>query len=547
MPSQQGKDQPSKELAVGVDKKPEITDSDICAEMSAIDSAAVLAANLAEEAEREVGTEPMEGSKEGSAEVEILSKEEAAEVERKRSMPSLAASFKRELKQRKKGDEPHRLPLDDPLYRERRERSREGWERAHNRYAREQDRTEVDKLEARRRKFGSTEVVANVDKTISLKDALKKDLEKKETEKGKPTVPGRSGHRSDSDVSSNLSLSDGEGGTLGRYSRSANGRESGRDAIRLDVRRNRMDRGRGNSGHNRSYRDRNIRERPDRDHNERSARDHKDHRPAHGKSPLHGDRPRRGIEARLTSLAGGDSKPADSSSRSNHHANNRDQKLVIVPPAKSQWDTSSDEEEDTNKKGSIVKSYLRVVKKDPSPVHNKGSSYRDLRHKLNSPTSRKKSPDKSDNTRRKSADSDNTRRKSADRQKPSSRAINMLEIPPAEKPKKKKKRNSSGSLVVDGGGDAPNISSGGKRKLSDGDDAGPKSKRSQSPTFHITINSGKVVTDQDGGYWTILIHSVFFPVFQNDENTGYLLNITFIFDRCLFSLAAVTRVKYEGD
>ena len=39
----------------------------------------------------------------------------------------------------------------------------------------------------------------------------------------------------------------------------------------------------------------------------------------------------------------------------------------------------------------------------------------------------------------------------------------------------------------------------------------------------------------------------YFPCFQNDQNISYLLNITFIFDRCRHSLAAVTLIKYECD
>ena len=43
---------------------------------------------------------------------------------------------------------------------------------------------------------------------------------------------------------------------------------------------------------------------------------------------------------------------------------------------------------------------------------------------------------------------------------------------------------------------------------------------------------------------SIFVPSVVLSVFQN---TGYLLNITFIFDRCHRSSAAVTLVKYECD
>ena len=37
------------------------------------------------------------------------------------------------------------------------------------------------------------------------------------------------------------------------------------------------------------------------------------------------------------------------------------------------------------------------------------------------------------------------------------------------------------------------------------------------------------------------------PIFQHCQNTGYLLNIIFIFDRCCRTSAAVTPVKYECD
>ena len=37
------------------------------------------------------------------------------------------------------------------------------------------------------------------------------------------------------------------------------------------------------------------------------------------------------------------------------------------------------------------------------------------------------------------------------------------------------------------------------------------------------------------------------PIFHHCQNTGYLLNIMFIFDRCCRSSAAVTPVKYQCD
>ena len=48
-----------------------------------------------------------------------------------------------------------------------------------------------------------------------------------------------------------------------------------------------------------------------------------------------------------------------------------------------------------------------------------------------------------------------------------------------------------------------------------------------------------------GGYWTYFIRSVIFPFFQDDQNTGYLYDVTFIFDRCHRSWAAETPDKYE--
>ena len=48
-------------------------------------------------------------------------------------------------------------------------------------------------------------------------------------------------------------------------------------------------------------------------------------------------------------------------------------------------------------------------------------------------------------------------------------------------------------------------------------------------------------------YQTIFRHYIIFPIFQNYENTGYLLIISFIFDRCRHSIAALTFDKYERD
>ena len=50
-----------------------------------------------------------------------------------------------------------------------------------------------------------------------------------------------------------------------------------------------------------------------------------------------------------------------------------------------------------------------------------------------------------------------------------------------------------------------------------------------------------------GGYKADFLCSVIFLIFQHRQNTCYLLNTTFIFDRCCRSSAAVTPVKYEWD
>ena len=55
-----------------------------------------------------------------------------------------------------------------------------------------------------------------------------------------------------------------------------------------------------------------------------------------------------------------------------------------------------------------------------------------------------------------------------------------------------------------------------------------------------------------GGYKANFLRSVIFTIFQNNENTGYLYDITFIFDRCHRSWAhrswaAETPDKYERD
>ena len=50
-----------------------------------------------------------------------------------------------------------------------------------------------------------------------------------------------------------------------------------------------------------------------------------------------------------------------------------------------------------------------------------------------------------------------------------------------------------------------------------------------------------------GGYYANFLRSVIFPIFPNDENSGYLNDIKFIFGRCHCSWAAETPGKYEYD
>ena len=50
-----------------------------------------------------------------------------------------------------------------------------------------------------------------------------------------------------------------------------------------------------------------------------------------------------------------------------------------------------------------------------------------------------------------------------------------------------------------------------------------------------------------GGYWANFLRSVIFRIFQYYQNTRHLLKITFVFDRCRRSSAAVAPVKYKCD
>ena len=56
-----------------------------------------------------------------------------------------------------------------------------------------------------------------------------------------------------------------------------------------------------------------------------------------------------------------------------------------------------------------------------------------------------------------------------------------------------------------------------------------------------------MLQSRGGGYYSNLLPSVNFPIYHHCQNTGYLLNIMFIFDRCCRSSAALTPVKYECD
>ena len=50
-----------------------------------------------------------------------------------------------------------------------------------------------------------------------------------------------------------------------------------------------------------------------------------------------------------------------------------------------------------------------------------------------------------------------------------------------------------------------------------------------------------------GGYNANFLRSVIFPIFPSDQNSGYLYDIKYIFDRCHRSWAAETPGRYEHD
>ena len=62
-----------------------------------------------------------------------------------------------------------------------------------------------------------------------------------------------------------------------------------------------------------------------------------------------------------------------------------------------------------------------------------------------------------------------------------------------------------------------------------------------------TLNNHCRLMSWGGGYLANFLRSVFFRIFQYHQNTRYLLNIAFIFDRCRRSSAAVAPVKYKFD
>ena len=64
-----------------------------------------------------------------------------------------------------------------------------------------------------------------------------------------------------------------------------------------------------------------------------------------------------------------------------------------------------------------------------------------------------------------------------------------------------------------------------------------------------TVQHGHSLVDMSGVGVTKPMYCVplIFLIFHLRQNTGYLLNITFIFDVCHRSSAAVTHVKYESD
>ena len=62
--------------------------------------------------------------------------------------------------------------------------------------------------------------------------------------------------------------------------------------------------------------------------------------------------------------------------------------------------------------------------------------------------------------------------------------------------------------------------------------------------FDVALQISMGNTKQGWGLQNNFPHSL---IFQNHQNSAHLLSITFIFDRCHCSSAAVTPVKYECD
>ena len=61
------------------------------------------------------------------------------------------------------------------------------------------------------------------------------------------------------------------------------------------------------------------------------------------------------------------------------------------------------------------------------------------------------------------------------------------------------------------------------------------------------ISQGYITVHLVWGLLIQIVCSIIFPFFQNYQYTVYVLNITFIFERCHCSSAAVTPVRYECD
>ena len=63
----------------------------------------------------------------------------------------------------------------------------------------------------------------------------------------------------------------------------------------------------------------------------------------------------------------------------------------------------------------------------------------------------------------------------------------------------------------------------------------------------VLFTRGFAGQTRGGAYYANFLRSVIFPFFPNDQNSGYLYDIKFIFGRCHRSWAAETPGKYEHD